>query len=148
MDGEYILVVVQTQLFSLVNGEGEGRVFLAGVYRAVEYAQIAEHDFEAARVGEVHVAVKLNGSIRTAEYEIAVLAKCTRTGIEVVGTQPLFFGPVVECFSLRVKTAQAAFAAQYELAVLVRQYGVDVIGQQCAVVLLVMPEGVLVCVVD
>ena len=108
---KYVLIVFQFQAFRLVNVQHQGRAFVFGIYRLVENAQVAEYHARTVLAGQYHISWKFYGAVGASENDVSILAQGSRTGIEVVGMQSLFFGPVMENLLFGIETAQPLFGA-------------------------------------
>ena len=66
----------------------------------------------------------------------------------MVGLQPLFFCPIVEYLCLRIETAQAILGAQQYVILSIGKKHLDIIGDESAVIFMIMLEIFLDGVID
>ena len=66
----------------------------------------------------------------------------------MVGLQPLLFCPIVEYLCLRIETAQTILGAQQYVILSIGKNHVDIIGDECAVIFMIMLEIFLDGVID
>ena len=124
---EDVLVVGQPQFFRFVKFALQGRILAVRIDVLIEYPQVAEYHFEFMVAREFHVFVELHGSVYAAEDEVPVFPQRSRDGVEVVGPQSLFLGPVHKGLFVGFEGSQSVFGAEEEVLVAVGQDGADVV---------------------
>ena len=148
LQGEDVLVVLQAEQVGVVDVGSQRGVLVAGIAGLVEHLEVAEHHLGGVVVGQDHVLVELDGSVGTAEDELAVAPQGACRGVEVLGLEALFLRPVVEGLAMGGEGGQCVLGAQEDASLAVGQDAVDVVGEERAVVLVEVEELLLVEVVD